>query len=357
MTEQIARASDTENTDASEVRTKMNNLTIFKKVKKDPKLDTTNNVIDELLENKKSPLDLPICLVTSFMMCKGAATDKSEIKGLEQDRESIKAWVNFNKEKVQEEKSNRQGGNQQNHQEQEEAPSTPATPQTPIVPDTTPQQPVQNSETQQEQGQQPQEQNQNDNFEEITTFFEQLCQFTLWFVSFEKIKDNKKYEADFKKYIQSGTYDNVLMKMFKSGEISPQTIEPHVKELASLFQNDGKQGLFVLRWTPQSQTELKDDLKDLKRQTYYFEELKYVPYSKTNSSTPEFDKLEQEVEDRDEDTDNSDDEQSKESNDNQDSKLIDQDFSDNVEDEEDEENEEDFWISNKIRLLKQKGII
>ena len=112
MTEQIARASDTENTDASEVRTKMNNLTIFKKVKKDPKLDTTNNVIDELLENKKSPLDLPICLVTSFMMCKGAATDKSEIKGLEQDRESIKAWVNFNKEKVQEEKSNRQGGNQ-----------------------------------------------------------------------------------------------------------------------------------------------------------------------------------------------------------------------------------------------------
>jgi hypothetical protein len=62
----------------------------------------------------------------------------------------------------------------------------------------------------------------------------------LWFVSFEKLKDNKKYEADFKKYIQAGTYDNVLVKMFKSGEISPQTIEPYVKELASLFQKDGK---------------------------------------------------------------------------------------------------------------------
>ena len=112
MAEQIARASDTENNDASEVKTKMNNLTAFKKVKKDPKLDTTNNVIDELVENKKSPSDLPICLVTSFMMCKGAAADKSEIKGLEQDRESIKGWVDSNKEKVQEEKSNRQGGNQ-----------------------------------------------------------------------------------------------------------------------------------------------------------------------------------------------------------------------------------------------------
>ena len=90
----------------------MNNLTAFKKVKKDPKLDTTNNVIDELVENKKSPSDLPICLVTSFMMCKGAAADKSEIKGLEQDRQSIKGWVDSNKEKVQEEKTNRQGGNQ-----------------------------------------------------------------------------------------------------------------------------------------------------------------------------------------------------------------------------------------------------
>lgn len=288
MAEQIARASDTENKDASEVKTKMNNLTAFKKVKKDPKLDTTNNVIDELVENKKSPSDLPICLVTSFMMCKGAAADKSEIKGLEQDRESIKGWVDSNKEKVQEEKSNRQGGNQQKPQEQEEAPSTPATPQPP----------AQDSETPQEQGQQPQEQKQDDDFEEVTTFFEQLCQFTLWFVSFEKIKDNKKYEADFKKYIQAGTYDNVLMKMFKSGEISPQTIEPYVKELASLFQKDGKQGLFVLRWTPQSQTELKDDMKDIKRQTYFFEELVYIPYAKSDSSTPQFDKLEQEVEDK-----------------------------------------------------------
>ena len=102
----------------------------------------------------------------------------------------------------------------------------------------------------------------------------------MWFVSFEKLKDNKKYEDDFKKYIQAGTYDNVLVKMFKSGEISPQTIEPYVKELASLFQKDGKQGFFVLRWTPQSQTELKDDMKDVKRQTHFFEDLIYSPYSK-----------------------------------------------------------------------------
>ena len=83
--------------------------------------------------------------------------------------------------------------------------------------------------------------------------------------------------------------------MFKSGVINPQTIEPYVKKLAERFQNDGKQGFFVLRWTPQSQTELKDEMKDVKRETYFYEDLQYVSYQKTKASTPQVDKLEQEI--------------------------------------------------------------
>lgn len=300
MAEQIAKASENENKDATEIQTKMNNLTVAKKLKKDPKLDTTNNNVNELVDGDAKYGDLPVCLVTSHMMCKGAAADKSEIKGLEKDRESIKGWVVANKEKVQEEKNKRKGGNQQkqegqNPQEQEEAPSD-ATP-TGATPGATPT--VQGSKTPDAQPTQgsgtPQEQKKDDEFEEVTTFFEQLCQFTLWFVSLEKIKDKAAYEKDFKEYIQSGKFDDILYKMFKSGVINPQTIEPYVKKLAERFQSDGKQGFFVLRWTPQSQTELKDEMKDVKRETYFYEDLQYVSYQKTKSSTPQIDKMEQEI--------------------------------------------------------------
>ena len=347
MAAQIARASDTESKDISEVKTKMNNLTAFKKVKKDPKLDTTNNVIDELVENKKSPADLPICLVTSFMMCKGAAADRAEIKGLEQDRESIKGWVEYNKEKVQEEKSNRQGDNQQKPQEQEEAPTAISDGATPPVAQST-----QGSETPQEQ------QNQDNNFEEVTTFFEQLCQFTLWFVSLEKTKNKADYEKKFKQYIQSGKFDNILYKMFKSGVVNPQTIEPYVKKLAENFQNDGKQGFFVLRWTPQSQTELKDDMKDIKRETYFYEDLQYISYQKTNDKSSK----EGDNEDRPKDEDKpkekvvTDDEDSDDDNDSywDDYEQQRYDYENNAESEEEPI---DPWVREKIQHLRNKRII
>lgn len=113
MAAQIAKASENENKDATEIQTKMNNLTVAKKLKKDPKLDTTNNNVNELVDGNAKYGNLPVCLVTSHMMCKGAAADKSEIKGLEKDRESIKGWVVANKEKVQEEKNKRKGGGQE----------------------------------------------------------------------------------------------------------------------------------------------------------------------------------------------------------------------------------------------------
>ena len=374
MAEQIAKASENENKDATEIQTKMNNLTVAKKLKKDPKLDTTNNNVNELVDGDAKYGDLPVCLVTSHMMCKGAAADKSEIKGLEKDRESIKGWVVANKEKVQEEKNKRKGGNQQkqegqNPQEQEEAPSdaTPTGSTTGATPT------VQGSETPDAQPTQgsgtPQEQKKDDEFEEVTTFFEQLCQFTLWFVSLEKIKDKAAYEKDFKEYIQSGKFDDILYKMFKSGVINPQTIEPYVKKLAERFQSDGKQGFFVLRWTPQSQTELKDEMKDVKRETYFYEDLQYVSYQKTKSSTPQVDKLEQEI---DKQIDPEVKEKSEATGEEEPKPVEDAPADDEDEDEDSwndqerydydnnvefEEEPIDPWVKEKLNYLKKKGLI
>ena len=84
--------------------------------------------------------------------------------------------------------------------------------------------------------------------------------------------------------------------MFKSGEISPQTIEPYVNKLAVEFQNKGKQGFFVLCWTPQSKTELKDEMKDIKREIHFYEDLQNISYAKGESKSKNFDKAETEIE-------------------------------------------------------------
>ena len=292
LVKQIKEAAIIESKDKETITPKINNLTVGKKIAKDPKADLTNNVVEEWNANKlKKPL--PISLVTSFMMCKGAAADKKEIKGLEKDRESLKGWITDSKENLDKAK----GDKKPDTEEQEEGiPEQPeqATPSQEGVPEQ-PQQ--QEQQTPQEGQPQPQpQQEQQDDFEEVTTFLEQLCQFTLWFISIEKIEDEQKYQKDFREYIQSGKFDEILFKMFKSGEMSPQTIEPYVKKLAQVFQKDGKQGFFAICWTPQSQSELKDEMKDVKRQTYFYENLDYVAYQKKASNSPAFDQAEKQIE-------------------------------------------------------------
>ena len=55
-------------------------------------------------------------------------------------------------------------------------------------------------------------------------------------------------------------------------------------KLAQQLQKDGKQGFFCLAWTPQSQTELKDDMKEVKREYFFFEKPDFIAYSKSNKS-------------------------------------------------------------------------
>ena len=292
---QIKEVTNIENEDKVTITPKTNSLTVFKNIAKDPNADLTNNIV-ELWNANKIKKTLPICLVTSFMMCKGSASDKKIIKGLEKDRETLKTWITDSKDTIDEVK----GEKKPNVEEQEEGvPEQPnQTGQLNQSQEGIPEQPA-NDGTQGEQQTSNQDNQQQENnqekFEEITTFLEDLCNFTLWFISIEKVKNENKYQKEFKNYIQSGKFDETLYKIFKSGGMSPKTIESHVKKLAELFQKDGKQGFFALCWTPLSQSELKDDLKDIKRQTYFYEKLDYVAYQKKASNSPKFDQAEKQI--------------------------------------------------------------
>ena len=94
------------------------------------------------------------------------------------------------------------------------------------------------------------------------------------------LPSKEEYEKEMNEYIQSGNLDTELYKLFKSGTVTPEIIEPVVKKLAQIFQNDGKQGFFCLAWTPQSQSELKEEMKDIKRQHHFFEDLSCISYTK-----------------------------------------------------------------------------
>lgn len=115
LVKQIKEAALIETKDKETITPKINNLTVGKKIAKDPKADLTNNVVEEWNANKLSK-PLPISLVTSFMMCKGAAADKKEIKGLEKDRESLKGWITDSKENLDKAK----GDKKPDTEEQEE---------------------------------------------------------------------------------------------------------------------------------------------------------------------------------------------------------------------------------------------
>lgn len=133
-------------------------------------------------------------------------------------------------------------------------------------------------------------------------------------------------------YIQSGKLDTELYKLFKSGTVTPDSIEPVVEKLAQIFQNDGKQGFFCLAWTPQSQTELKEELKEIKRQHHFFENLSCVSYTKKKKEETTTEQPEKKEENDKEDPDSQWDTYTS-----------------------DVESEEEPWVEEKIKLFKKKG--
>ena len=350
---------------------------------------------------------MPLCLVTSFMMTKGSIQNDKTISGLETEKSAWKDLINAAKEATKATKDEKSTKKQQgNTQEQEEiiesimifenaqsllkeADVVPATsgsvttdtsgngtPTTTVtanasstaVPSAQPvEQPAETSS-----GDEAKEEaikkgsNEAEELKQITTQFEQLNTFTLWFISIEndkkkkeqienKIKtisetlkklengqqsanstkdsskpnsgdktvvrdsfnpfrkkeakeakeeqqtpeslkqnieqlkkeldsislpDKSSTEQELQKFFQDASIDNTLITLFKSGSVEPNSVSDTVSKLVDFLEKNNKQGFFCLAWTPQSQTELKDDMKDVKRQYYFFEKPNFIAYAK-----------------------------------------------------------------------------
>ena len=475
MASNIAKGNTIITDDYNKISKQLPGLTLQNTLVKDRQIDLSTNIIKQWSEKSIDPTNMPISLVTSFMMTKGNIEDQKTIKGLEVEKEAWKDLIASAKETTKVMKDEKAANNQQQTQgqqqtqEQEEFTesimifedaqtnlATPTAPITPTTPSTTPDATSSETTTPEgtattggeedtkkavmEQGEQKAKE-----IKEITTQFEQLNTFTLWFISFENDKkkkeqiesqikkltqsleslekeqnekptdsteeqtvndttssdnevasegeatpevaseidnneennseeatpevenngeaapevenngendgespedadssektQNKKdnieplpesvdptqannkvdnnqikvsqsieklkqqiesykkqlnniglpnkgqFESDMKKYIENASIDDKLKSLFKSGNVDSNTAAPIVKALASSFQKENKQGFFCLAWTPQSQSELKDDLKEVKREYYFFETPEYIAYAKSNTTS------------------------------------------------------------------------
>lgn len=342
----IGKANQVIKDDTEKVRQQFTNLTFSKKLLKDPDLSTESNYIKEIATNKYKTSDIPICLVTCYLATRGNPSDQKVISGLETQRKVWLKTIQTAKEGIanSREAKNQNNGDlnlktptQQNSSfefesammllEDGEAPATTGEAPTPNV-TTTPEDSTPSSTEEQANQQSQNPETADVDFEEVTTQFEQLCNFSLWFISFAKYnflqteshirslemidkmllfentdspeRQNKSEEnntdnenqkgvsskdqvTQITKFIQSGVLDKVLYQMFKVGEISKTSVEKQVKQLAQIFQKNGYQGLFCLSWQPQKQSELRDDLTSIKREYYFYEDPQYIAYDKKSS--------------------------------------------------------------------------
>jgi hypothetical protein len=101
------------------------------------------------------------------------------------------------------------------------------------------------------------------------------------------LPDKSSSEDNLQNFFQEAQIDNELLPLFKSGSVDSNSVAGVVSKLAQQLQKDGKQGFFCLAWTPQSQTELKDDMKEVKRQYYFFEKPNFIAYAKSSKTKEE----------------------------------------------------------------------
>ena len=110
-----------------------------------------------------------------------------------------------------------------------------------------------------------------DEIQEVQTDFENLQNFTLWFVSIKKAEDGNPDKASVN-LINAivAKSDALLSKLFNVGKITSQNITPIINNLASGIQKQGGQGFFVLGLGEE----------DNKRQYNFFEDVKAIAYDK-----------------------------------------------------------------------------
>ena len=392
MASSIAHGNTIVSNDYNKISKQLAGLTLQNNLVKDGEIDLSTNIVKQWSEKSIDPTKMPLSLVTSFIMTKGNIEDKKTIKGLETEKEAWKELIDAAKDTTKvmkdekEASKQQQGQGQQQTQEQEEFTesimifedaqdalngASPTPTQTDSTAATTPTESTtaDNSGNEGDAKKAAMEKGKAkaEEIKQITTQFEHLNTFTLWFISIEndkkkkeklenqiknlsasleklekekqsaesseeetptevtqshdvikdsfnpfskkqekeqqthesinqKIEELKKQlnsiglpdksssEDNLQKFFQDAPIDNILLPLFKSGSVDANSAAGVVAKLAQFLQKDGKQGFFCLAWTPQSQSELKADMKEVKREYYFFEKPDFIAYSKSTKT-------------------------------------------------------------------------
>ena len=157
-------------------------------------------------------------------------SDKREIiEGLQQRRKDYKKLIKKAKEAVSEIKSNKGGESTDNNTQPEQQMGESFSLLEALIL-------LEQDEQVQPTTQESTNENGNENYEEITTSLEQLKSFSLWFIPFGKQYNTEKMlAANSKEYMSNffRTDDETLIKLFNLGEVTPDSTNQVIKEIAS----------------------------------------------------------------------------------------------------------------------------
>lgn len=330
----ISHNTEMISSDKKEIQGRMGSTAIPQKLLKVEDADLESTFIPNWSQTDLK--SLPIIAVTSFMCNKGEKTN-NVISGLEQKRNQWRKLIEKAKLAIPEVRTNKDKNvtqsNVQNNQPEEQEETLfeyLSTLENGLILEDAAQtlgqqEPQQNTQEVQPNDMSPQE------IEEVQTYFENLNNFSLWFVSIknesEEInkelqevtnklnplaqhykelidknqplafgEDNKKLYDELrekKKTLEeklkiSSTSvsksavekvrnviqksDAILSKLFSIGEVHPDTVKPIISNLANEVLKQGGAGFFVMAYSP--------DIETNKREFYFFEDLNTIAFNK-----------------------------------------------------------------------------
>ena len=330
MVKSIKDSKDIQNNDIKIIKNDIIGLSLPKKLQNTSDVDFQKNAINKWANGNLNPENFPICTVASYMCSKGSNKDNL-IEGTKHYREQWLNYISELKSKVKEEKQNRAAEtvNEENEEQSIET-TNPSSSVKSTIPSENKEQSVETTSPSENKT----EETNPEEFKDTVTNFNTLNNFILYFISFENneneknsllkaiekienyieslknesnqenqnendsievyeekivslkkklnflgLVDKNQFTNKFENFLKESKVDPFLKKLFEIGEVNPQTSKEIIKNLASLFQSNGFQGVFCLCWDEKKDKNFENDT-DSTRKAFYFQDLSFVPYAK-----------------------------------------------------------------------------
>ena len=316
MIKSIKDFKDTQNNDIEIIKNDIIGLSLPKKLQNTSDVDFQKNAINKWAAGNLNSENFPICTVASYMCSKGSNKDNL-IEGTKHYREQWLNYISELKSKVKEEKQNRAAET-----------TNPSSSVKSTIPSENKEQSVETTSPLENKT----EETNPEEFKDTVTNFNTLNNFILYFISFENneneknsllkaiekienyieslknesnqenqndsievyeekivslkkklnflgLVDKNQFTNKFENFLKESKVDPLLKKLFEIGEVNPETSKEIIKNLASLFQSNGFQGVFCLCWDEKKDKNFENDT-DSTRKAFYFQDLSFVPYAK-----------------------------------------------------------------------------